>query len=382
MVFDKADMVYAQKNRAISGQRSRIGFLSSDFRTHSVAYFLISWLKNYNRNVFEFYAYSNVEVEDDTTAVLKSLFTCWRDIRRLSDKDAAHVIADDVIHILIDLNGHTGGNRLPVFAYKPAPVQISYCGYPNTTGLKSMDFRLTDSIADPAGAEEFYTEKLLRIPGCFLCYEPPADAPLPYLQTDKHPITFGSFNTLSKLNEPLIKIWSEILTAVPGSVLLLKRKQLADATTAQYILKLFAHNNISSDRILCKSHEEQSRNHLQQYGAVDICLDTFPYNGTTTTCEALWMGVPVVTLSQNTHMSRVSGSILASIGMDELVTHSKEEYLHKAISLAQNPFRISEMRYSLRDKMKHSELCDGKKFAEKMEVLFLQIFKDNYFTGS
>lgn len=265
-----------------------------------------------------------------------------------------------------------------LFAHKPAPVQVSYLGYPNTTGLRSMDYRLTDNLADPEGmTEHLYTERLIRMPLCFLCYRnlnySPEIENLPALSRGR--VTFGSFNTGMKINDNVIDLWSRILRAVPQSQLILKAKHFRDEDTIIEWQKRFAEKGISPEQLQLIGYVESAYDHLQLYNSIDIALDTFPYNGTTTTCEALWMGVPVVTLTGTHHASRVSTSILNTIGLSECVTASPEGYLEKAVDIASNLDGLIEISRSLRQKLLSSPIMDEIGFTQNLEKIYLQIHK-------
>ncbi len=361
--------------------RLRIGYVSPDFRNHSVAFFFSPLLTEHNRENFEIYCYSNTTSVDSVTERIKSKADHWRSIVDISDKDVAGLIRKDNIDILVDLAGHTAGNRLPVFAYKPAPVQITWLGYPNTTGLRTIDYRLTDNVADPIGASDrFYTEKLMRIGTGFLCYQPPDSAPpvadAPCQETSR--ITFGSFNVMAKINYDVISIWSEILCDIPDSRLLLKNNGLGDDENKERILSLFAELGVDRERIeLCGRFPKQS-DHLDLYHKVDICLDTFPYNGTTTTCEALWMGVPVITLRGERHASRVGASILAQLGYTEWIASTTSLYVKTAIDLAANRQRLEKVRASLRSHMMSSTLLDAKFFTIAIENTYRVVWEKHF----
>ena len=356
--------------------RLRIGYVSPDFREHSVSYFFLPLLLAHDRNEVEVFCYADVRRPDGMTARISKLADHYRSIVGLTDDHVAEQIHKDRIDILIDLAGHTGNNRLLVFARKPAPVQVTWLGYPDTTGLPVMDYRLTDEIADPEGkSEKYHSETLVRMKNGFLCYAPPDGAPdissLPALQTGH--ITFGSFNNLPKVNEKVIEIWSNILNQVPYSSLLLKSKQFADESTKQHYMNLFLQNQIAPDRIRMLSRTESVLEHLALYNRVDIGLDPFPYNGTTTTCEALWMGVPVVTLRGDRHSSRVGASILTRVGLRELITASGDEYVAGAVALARDLDRLRELRAGMRERMMESPLCDSISFARSVEDVYRQI---------
>jgi predicted O-linked N-acetylglucosamine transferase (SPINDLY family) len=287
------------------------------------------------------------------------------------DEEVAKLIRRDRIDILVDLAGHTGDNRLFVFAYKPAPVQVSWLGYPNTTGLQAIDYRLTDAVADPAGeADSLHSEKLVRLKNGFLCYRPspaaPGIAPLPCLE--KGHITFGSFNNISKTSPAVVKTWAEIMRLVPNAHLILKCTQFADKGTRDRYTRLFNDEGIAQDRIRLLAKLPKTEDHLDLYGQVDIGLDPFPYNGTTTTCEALWMGVPVVTMLGERHAGRVGASIMHQVGMTELlVAGDVNAYVNKALFLAGDVHRLAELRRNLRSRLANSPLCDARSFAENIE---------------
>jgi len=278
----------------------------------------------------------------------------------------------------VDLAGHTADNRLLVFARRPAPVQITWLGYPDTTGMPVIDYRLTDEIADPPGeADQYHSETLIRMPDGFLCYGPPEDAPdvsgLPARRTGR--ITFGSFNNLPKINAKVIALWSRLLQRVPNSVLLLKSKQFADEQVRQRYLGLFAGNGIAAERIRLLPRAVSTAGHLAVYHQVDIGLDPLPYNGTTTSCEALWMGVPVVTLRGSRHAGRVGASILTRIGLAELIAETEAQYEQIGTELAEDLERLEQLRTQLRDRMQGSPLCDSRRFARTMENSFRMLWK-------
>ena len=277
----------------------------------------------------------------------------------------------------MDLAGHTGRNRLTVFARRPAPVQINWLGYPNTTGLPVMDYRLTDAVADPApDSDRWYSEKLIRLPNGFLCFLPPDNAPdiEPLWDFNDRPVTFGSFNNLAKINKKVITLWSQILQAVPDAILVLKSRPLADDSTRERYLRLFAKRGIASERIKLLPATRSLGEHLGMYNQIAIGLDPMPYNGTTTTCEALYMGVPVVTLLGDRHSARVGASILTRLGLTDLITHFEESYIRKAVELAENWELLSNMRATIRTILLSSDLCNANQFAAQMESIYRQVW--------
>lgn len=357
-------------NSLDSARKLKLGYVSPDFKRHSVAYFIEPVIRNHDRSQVEVYCYSNVVTPDDYTERLKGIADHWRDIRLKSDDQVCEMIRSDGIDILVDLAGHTSGNRLPVFARKPAPVQITYLGHPNTSGLETIDYRLTDALADPPGlTERYHTEQLIRLPRCFLAYAPPADAPevapAPFLK--KGHVTFGSFNNAAKINHRVIALWSKILQFVPESRLLLKSFAFSSATAKSGFRDMFAQHGIEPERIELLDFVPAVSSHLELYREIDIALDTFPYNGTTTTCEALWMGVPVVALAGAAHAARVGVSLLTNIGHPELIANDADGYLKLAVELANDPARLRQLRSSLRDGMRHSPLTDAVGFTRELE---------------
>ena len=353
-------------------RRFRVGYVSPDFRRHSVSYFFLPLLAAHDRRKVEVYCYAELKRPDEMTARIKGLSDHWRSTVGLGDDAVARRIYEDRIDVLVDLAGHTANNRLPVFARKPAPIQITWLGYPGTTGMPAVDYRFTDEIADPEGnGDGCYSETLVRLKSGFLCFLPPDGAPditnPPALKAGG--ITFGSFNNLPKLNERVIALWSEILLKVPDSSLLLKSRQLADGSTGRRYMELFLQNGVTSDRIKMLPATASISAHLDLYNRVDIGLDPFPYNGTTTTCEALWMGVPVVTLRGNHHASRVGASILTRVGLEELVAESEKDYVSKGIGLTRDLGRLTALRKKMRRRMRGS-LCNAKLFAESVEAVY------------
>jgi len=358
----------------------RIGYVSSDFRQHSVAHFIAPVLVNHDRARYLVYCYSNLRPEqhDAVTVHLRETVDLWRDVLALNDKDLDDLIAADGIDILVDLSGHTSGNRLGVFAYRPAPIQISWIGYPDTTGLPALDYRLTDEFADPIGeADARATETLLRVPGGFLCYSPPPDTPEcgpPPCEVNGY-VTFGSLNNLAKVNDSVVACWSTILRSVPDSRLLLKGAALADSKACERITGRFADHGIDASRLELLPYTATNIEHLLCYRRIDIALDTFPYNGTTTSCEALWMGVPVVTQVGSVHANRVGLSILQQVGLAEFAAASLDEYEACAIGLANDVALVARLRETLRDRMRVSPLMDGKGFCERLEQSYREAWR-------
>lgn len=350
-------------NDSDPNRRLRIGYVSRDFRCHSVACFLEPILANHDHRDHWIVCYDDHLHGDSTTQRLRGFADEWRDITRLSDESAADLIRRGRIDLLVDLAGHTASNRLLVFARRPAPVQVTYLGYPDTTGLSAIDYRLTDAHADPPGAtESLHTEQLIRLPFGAWCFRPPDPSPAvgPPPGDGLGAVTFGSFNALAKITGSMIRCWSEILRSVPNARLLLKNRSFAAPAIARSTIEAFGQHGIAADRIELHRYETSHFEHLNLYGRVNIALDTFPYHGTTTTCEALWMGVPVITLAGNTHVSRVGVSLLSSVGLGHLIAESHEQYARIAIDLAGETSQLAKLRWGLRQRMLCSPCAMGR----------------------
>lgn len=369
---------YREQACTLADAKLRIGYVSPDFRTHSVAYYLLPLLENHNRDEVDIYCYSNVIRPDAMTQRLQKLSDSWCDASGMNDVELVRRISNDGINILVDLAGHTAGNRLQVFAYKPAPVQATWLGYPDTTGVPTIDYRITDALADPAGFEKFCVEELLRIQGCFLCYEPPSNAPEVAASpcTGNGVITFGSFNNLSKINSGVLEAWACILERVPGSNLYIKNPGLTDPLARDRLYAFFKRRGINASRLTLRGLNFSTAEHLAEYGNVDIALDTFPYNGVTTTCEALWMGVPVLTLTGEQHANCVGSSLLTAAELGDWIANTVDEYISKAVDLATDCSAVAGLRERVRATLKESALCDGKGFAGRMEAIYRRMWSE------
>lgn len=358
-------------------RRLRVGYVSRDFGNHSVAYFLEPLLAAHDHHAYEIFGYCNLQRPDDMTEKLQALCDGWRDIHALAEDEVVALIKQDCIDILVDLSGHSGGNRLRVFLERPAPVQVTYLGYPGTTGLAEIGYRLTDAIADPLDISEADSvEQLVRLPGCFLCYQPAPWTPKvkPSPAVERGYITFGSFNNIIKVTDEVVASWAKILSQVEGGRLMLKGQAFASARATQHYRGLFAKYGISSDRLELMGWNPEGVAHLDLYGEVDIALDPFPYNGTTTTCEALWMGVPVITLRGRRHSARVGASLLTAIGHEELIANSPTEYIDIAVALAADLSRLAQLRLSLRTRMSNSRLVDRVAHARGVESAYREMW--------
>ena len=360
-------------------RRLRIGYVSADFRLHSVAFFIAPVIEQHDREQFEVTCYAHVAKPDANTQRIKALSDNWRDITSLSDAEVAAWIRRDAIDILVDLSGHTVGNRLPVFAERPAPVQVTYLGYPNTTGLESMDYRLTDALTDPPGrSDRLHSEEIVRLDEGFLCFQPLESCPETRESRASDTgagVTFASFNELLKITPATVSVWCEILARTPGSKLIIKGTSLDDDGTRQLALDRFVEHGLEAERLQLVGRTPTLEEHLDLYNRVDIALDTFPYNGTTTTCEALWMGVPVVSQSGDVHASRVGLSLLSSVGLDDLVADNAEDYVATAVSLAVDHARRRQLRKVLRDRMRRSALMDAQGFTRRIESAYREMWR-------
>jgi len=364
------------------GRRLRVGYVSPDFREHSVAYFVEPLFKGHDRRAVEVFCYAEISRPDATTARLRALADRWLATVGLSDDELAERIRADGVDILVDLAGHTAKNRLRVFARKPAPLQATWLGYPNTTGLEAIDYRLVDAVTDPFGkADALASETLIRLEGCFVCYGgfqvAPDPAPSPCQSAGA--VTFGSFNNPIKASPGALDAWAALLVRLPHSRLLLKGKQFGDDAVRASVLARLEKRGVAAERIELVAWLPDAPAHLAAYARVDIALDPFPYNGTTTTCEALSMGVPVVTLRGDRHAGRVGASLLGQVGLTDLIADSVEEYVEIAFALAGDPARLADLRRSLRPRLAASPLCDGDAFARKIEAAYRQMWRSKPF---
>jgi protein O-GlcNAc transferase len=296
----------------------------------------------------------------------------------LTDLEIANLVRQDGIDILVDLAGHTAKSRLRFFAHQPALVQVTYLGYPYTTGLSTIQYRLTDAVADPPGEPTCHTEELIRLPQGFCCYAPPTNAPesgpLPAQQAGY--VTFGSLHALQRLNADVLDLWAAVLRAVPTSQLLIFRHTL-QGKMKENLHRQLVERGIDTSRIKLRnafSKEDTSR-YLTVYQAVDISLDTFPWSGHTTACESLWMGVPVITLRGTRHAGRMVASVLTHLGLPDLIADTPEQYIEKAAQLAQDIDRLAKLRSELREKVKNSPLCDGKGFTRSLEEAYREMWQ-------
>jgi predicted O-linked N-acetylglucosamine transferase (SPINDLY family) len=359
-------------------RRLRVGYVSPDFRAHAVSHFVEPILENHDHEHFEIFCYSNWTVTDATSTRLMRHADNWRDIASRPDKIVAELIRADKIDILIDLAGHTANNRLPVFGMKPAPVQISAIGYPCTTGLRAIDYRLTDEHCDPPGESDRYSsEELLRMPDVFWCYLPREGSPpvveLPASVAGK--LTFGSVNNLAKITPQVLELWASIARAVPGSKLLLQASTLGSERSNRRVLEKLAEFGLAGDRVELLGWMNFD-DYLRTIQRIDVALDPFPFNGGTTSCHILWMGVPLVTLAGESHRARMGVSLLNSIGLPELIAQSPDEYIKIAKELAQDKSRLVQMRRNLRQRMRSSPLTDAARFTANLQAAYRHVWRE------
>ncbi|MGO8749538.1 MAG: tetratricopeptide repeat protein [Thermoguttaceae bacterium] len=350
-------------------RRLRIGYLSPDFRRHPVGRFLLPLLESHDRGSFEIFCYASVRIPDTMTDRCRAHADVWRDVLGLPDEQVAHAIRQDQIDILVDLTMHMANNRLLVFARKPAPIQVTYLAYCGTTGLSTIDYRLSDPYLDPPGGDErIYCEQTVRLPQTYWCYRPPLEAPpvnaLPALEAGH--VSFGSLNNFCKVTSPVLAAWGRLLQAVRGSRLLLHAFSGSHRDRVRVFLD---EQGISAERVVFVDFLPTAE-YLGVYQRIDVALDPFPYGGGTTTCDALWMGVPVVSLAGPTAVGRGGVSILSNLGLPELVAQDPEQYVRIAAKLAYDLSRLSALRASLRDRMQASPLMDAPRFARNVEAAY------------
>jgi predicted O-linked N-acetylglucosamine transferase (SPINDLY family) len=354
-------------------RRLRIGYISPDLREHSVSFFIEGLLREHDASQVETFCYADkLRRPNPTSERLRSLARHWINITGLSDQRVAEMIRADRIDILVGLAGHTSGPRLLVLARKPAPVQVCYLGYPNTTGMDAVDYSITDVHLDlPGRCEQFYSEQLIRLPETFACYTPPSDAPpvAPLPAESNGFVTFGSLNVLAKINAGVIDAWSKILAQVPRSRLLMVAKGLQTPATAEPIRAAFVARRIEPQRIEFAGAGEMQA-YLEIHHRIDILLDPFPINGHTITCHAAWMGVPAVSLQGHTRAGRLGASVLHNLGLCELLANTTEQYIQTAASLATDLPRLASLRAQMRQRMMGSPIMAPQRLARHIEAAY------------
>lgn len=352
----------------------RVGFVSGDLRKHAVTFFLEGLLRNLDKNKFELIAYHSQPKEDYVSALIKPHFIKWQPIYDRNDQDAAQTIYEDAPHILIDLSGHTAYNRLPIFAHKPAPIQLTWLGYPATTGLTDIDYILGDPYLTPADEEHLFVEKVWRLPEIVWCFNPLFDdvpiAELPALKNNY--ITFGSFNNLAKINDNVVKVWADILHALPTAKLYLQARQLNEPSVMQKTYTRFAAVGITNDRLILEESGNRE-NYFHSFNKMDIALDPFPCPGGTTSADTVWMSVPILTMKGQSYWSRIGETIANNIGLEEWIADDIEDYINKAIKFASNLPALATLRANLRQQAMKSPLFDAPRYARNFEAALTQM---------
>ncbi len=362
-----------------AAQRLRVGFVSGDFAVHAVGFLLDGILPRLNPGKLELYAYSMNQHDDGLTERLKRSFAQWTPIAGLSDKQAAHRIHADRVDILIDLSGHSARNRLPVFAWKPAPVQVSWLGYLASTGVPGMDYILADPLSAPETLHHQFTERVWWLPQTFNCFTPPpAQAnlslvPPPALRNGY--ITFGSFQRMNKITEEVLALWARVLHGCPTARLRLQNAQLGNQSGRARVGEILQRHGVADDRVIFAGATSGRDEYLASYSQVDVVLDTYPYPGVTTTGEALWMGVPTITLGGGTMLRRIGASLLTCAGLPEWVAWSEDEYVAIATRHALNMNALTLLRQELRDRVAATSLFDAERFAPELENALLAMWQ-------
>lgn len=368
--------IRSHTNKTQPDRKLRIGYVSPDFKRHPVGFLLEPVLAHQDRDGFEIICYSDVVRDDALTERFRQHADRWQDIRGKTDEEVAELVRADGVDILVDLAGHTSNNRLLVFARQPAPVQIAWLGYTDTTGMAAMDYLVVDEFSVPFGSPQFFSEKHWRFPHSRFCYGGPVAAPevAPAPAVARGEITFGSFNNPAKLNEEVIALWSRLLTELPNSRLVLKGKYFGEEETRELFLACFAAQGVARERLELRPSSRHEAM-LAEYGDIDIVLDTFPYPGGMTTLEALWMGVPVLTLAGKTLLSRQSASFLRLVGLQDWIAWNAEEFLAKARTFAGDVPALAAIRSGLRLHMQSSPLCDSASFARQLELCYRDVWR-------
>ena len=356
-----------------AGQRLRVGYVSGDFVRHSVSYFISGLFEHHDKSRFDVTLYHNLGWGDAVTERFKALGHRWVECEGLSDEALARRVQEDGIDVLVDLSGHTSHSRILMFAKGVAPVQISYLGYPAATGLHAHQFRITDTQIDPGDMPALGGEKPICLPRSMFCYRPdenPAIGPVPAQQAGH--VTFGSFNNIAKLSDRTLALWARVMLAVPGSCLLLKSPSMAQPANRHNIEQFMLLQGVTPERLRFQPRNASKSSHLETYNAVDVALDPYPYNGATTTCEALWMGVPVLTRCGRTHTSRMGASILNATGKAQWVCTDDDTFLAAAVRLAADPAALAQWRTDARSFLAGTPLFDEAGFARHFESALLQ----------
>ena len=374
--FEKIRPVWPIGKNTDQSRPLRVGYVSADLRNHPVGYFLAGVLPCHDPKSVQVFCYSNSRDGDAMTQRLKVAEHVWRNISALSDNEAADLIRQDGIDILVDLSGHTGKNRLSLFMLKPAPIQVSWIGYFGTTGLRSIDYILADRFVAPQGEEVYFTEKVWRLPSCYLCYEPhQLDVPIgpPPMLINGY-TTFGCFNKRAKIGPETVAIWAKILQRVTRSKLFLKTRSMADLGVQRELSRQFAQQGVDDKRLIFEGHSELAEA-MSAYSRVDVALDPFPFGGCATTAETLWMWVPLITLRGQRWSGRMSESILSSMGLESWVATDEDAYVALASQLGNKPQHLAWLRANLRHQLDTSPLCDGRRFTGDLEGAYRSMWR-------
>jgi protein O-GlcNAc transferase len=369
-----AGSVRSHENEPGQERRLRIGYVSAEYRDHCQSFFTVPLLGHHDGERLEVYCYSNTGRTDQVTQRLRSLVQQWRDISRLTAAEAAEVIQNDRIDILVDFTMHMAGGRPLLFARKPAPVQVCWLAYPGTTGLTAMDYRITDPFLDPPGMfDQFYAEESIRLPHTFWCYDPLAEGPdvnrLPAVE--KGYVTFGCLNNFCKVNEGVLRLWAGVMRAVERSRLMLLAPE---GSARERVLTVLGEEGIEVERVTFVAFQPRA-DYLATYRQIDIGLETLPYNGQTTSLDSFWMGVPVPTIVGQTVVGRAGVCLLENLGLPELIAQTPEDYVRVVSKLAGDWERLAELRTGLRKRMERSPLMDGKQFARDMEAAYRMMWR-------
>jgi protein O-GlcNAc transferase len=357
-------------------QRLRVGLVSGDLREHPVGYFLEGVLAQVDHSRLEVIAYPTNRTGDALTGRIRSNCNGWSPIYNQDDAAAARLIHADGVHVLFDLSGHTAHSRLPVFAYKPAPMQVSWLGYFATTGVAEIDYLLADPVGVPPEHRSHFTEAIWYLPDTRLCFTPPAVeapvVPLPALSNGF--VTFGTFQNLTKINDGVMSLWTRVLRALPTARLRLQNRQLADTGIRQQVSRQLQSHGIAADRV--SMHGPVARQeYLAAHAEVDLILDTFPFPGGTTTCEALWMGVPTLTFAGDRLISRQGASLMQAAGLPGWVADDEKSFVAKAVALGRDQSGLAELRAGLRERVRRSPLFDARRFAANLESALWQMWE-------
>jgi predicted O-linked N-acetylglucosamine transferase (SPINDLY family) len=358
----------AHENDPEPDRRLRVGYVSPDLREHPVARFILPVLREHDRRRVEVFAYSDVTKPDAVTALVRDHVDRWRDVATLGDAQLADMIRADRIDILVDLAAHSGHNRLLAFARKPAPVQVSYLAYCSTTGVEAIDYRITDPFLDPPGEPTHYIENSIYLPHCYWCYcaPPLRDPAQPPTERRPGPPTFGCLNNFAKVTDVTLDLWTRLLRRVPEAQLLVYARA---ETHRDRVRRALREKGVEDSRAVFVGHQSLA-DYLATYGLIDVALDPHPYGGGTTTCDALWMGVPVVSLAGRTAVSRAGSTLLSNVGLEHLVARSEEQYVALAAALIRDTSGLAALRRELRKRIESSPVMDAKRFARDLEAAF------------